>query len=233
MSGYGQFCPVAKAAEILDQRWMLLVVRELVAGSDRFNDIHRGVPRMSRNLLAKRLRQLVAEGLVNRDDVDGTPRYHLTPAGGELLPVVEAMGQWGARWIDSLADDDLDPAFLLWDMARSIDLDALPDGETILELRFPDLDPDVGQWWLLLEADHVDVCQDDHGFDVDVVLESEIRPFVRLWRGELDWDDLLRRSTTALHGPAHLRRQVPDWLELSHFSSVAKPATMLVNNSPG
>jgi hypothetical protein len=131
----------------------------------------------------------------------------------------------GARWIDSLAADDLDPAFLLWDMARSIDHDALPDGETVLELRFPELDADVGQWWLVLEADEVDVCQDDHGFDVDVAVTASIRPFVRMWRGELGWDDLLRGGTMTLRGPGHLRRQVPDWLELSHFSSVDKPTS--------
>lgn len=104
---------------------------------------------MSRNLLAKRLRQLVAEGLVERHEDEGTLRYHLTRAGGELLPVIEALGRWGVRWIDSLTDEDLDPAFLMWDMQRSIDRDALPDGETVPELRFTDLDPEVGRWWLL------------------------------------------------------------------------------------
>lgn len=224
MIGYGQFCPVAKAAELLDQRWMLLVVRELVAGSDRFNDIHRGVPRMSRNLLATRLRQLEAEGLVTRNEEDGIPHYCLTAAGAELLPVIEELGHWGARWIDSLADDDLDPAFLMWDMQRSIDRSALPDGHTVLEITFTDLDPEVGRWWLLLAADDIEVCQDNHGFNVDVTIEAEIRRFVRLWRGDIGWNDVLRGDDLRMHGPAHLRRQVPDWLELSHFSSVEKPA---------
>ena len=224
MSGYGQFCPVAKAAEILDQRWMLLVVRELVAGSDRFNDLHRGVPRMSRNLLSKRLRQLVDEGVVDRDEEDGTPHYRLTAAGQELVPVIEALGEWGVRWIESLTEDDLDPAFLMWDVERRIDRAALPEGTTVLEVRFTDLDPDAGHWWLLLRPDEVELCQDDHGFEVDVAITCEIRPFVRLWRGELGWDDLVRGGTMTLEGPAHLRRQVPDWLELSHFSSVEQPS---------
>lgn len=222
MTTYGQFCPVAKAAELLDQRWMLLVVRELVAGSDRFNDIHRGVPRMSRTLLAKRLRQLVSEGLVERREDDGTPRYHLTNAGDELVPVIEALGEWGVRWIDSLADEDLDPAFLMWDMQRSIDRDALPDGETVLELTFTDLDPEVGRWWLLLRADDVEVCEANHGFDVDVAIEAEIRPFVRLWRGDVGWEAIVRGGNLQLRGPTHLRRQVPDWLTLSHFSTVQR-----------
>ena len=224
MSGYGQFCPVAKAAEVLDQRWMLLVVRELVAGSDRFNDIHRGVPRMSRNLLAKRLRQLTAEGLVERHEEDDVPHYRLTPAGEELREVVEALGTWGARWVNALADDDLDPGFLMLDMQRSIDRDALPEGQTVLELVFTDLDPEIRRWWLLLAHDDVEVCQEDHGFDVDVTIETRMRRFVRLWRGDIGWDDVLRGDDLQLRGPTHLRRQVPDWLELSHFSSVTWPA---------
>lgn len=224
MTGYGQFCPVAKAAEILDQRWMLLVVRELVAGSDRFNDIHRGVPRMSRNLLAKRLRQLVDEGLVERHEEDGVPHYRLTAAGGELRAVIEALGEWGARWVNSLASEDLDPAFLMLDMQRSIDRGALPDGQTVLEVSFTDLDPEIARWWLLLAHDEVEVCTEDHGFDVDVAIEAEIRRFVRLWRGDVGWNDVLRSDHVRIHGPAHLRRQVPDWLELSHFSSVSRPA---------
>ena len=218
MTGYGQFCPVAKAAEVLDQRWMLLVVRELVAGSDRFNDIHRGVPRMSRNLLAKRLRQLVAEGLVERHEEDDVPHYRLTAAGDELQEVIEALGTWGARWISSLADDDLDPVFLLQDMQRRIDRDALPDGQTVLAMVFTDLDPEIGHWWLLLAHDEVEVCQQDHGFDVDVTIETSIRRFVRLWRGDIGWGDALRGDDLQVRGPTHLRRQVPDWLQRSHFS---------------
>ena len=224
VSGYGQFCPVAKAAEILDQRWMLLVVRELLAGSDRFNDIHRGVPRMSRNLLSKRLSQLTAEGLVERHEDDDVPHYRLTGPGRELQSVIEALGTWGARWINSLADDDLDPVFLMRDMQRSIDRDALPEGQTVLELNFTDLDPEIGQWWLLLASDEIDVCQENHGFDVDVIIEARIRRFVRLWRGDIGWNDVLRSDDLRLQGPTHLRRQVPDWLELSHFSSVSRPA---------
>ena len=224
MTGYGQFCPVAKAAELLDQRWMLLVVRELLAGNDRFNEIHRGVPRMSRTLLADRLRQLTGEGLVERREQDGVPHYRLTDAGWALRPVIEALGVWGVRWIDSLVGDDLDPAFLLHDVQRGVDHDALPEGQTVLELVFADLDPEAGHWWLVLSEDDVEVCHDDHGFDVDVTLVSEIRPFVRLWRGDRGWNDLLRSGDLEIHGPTHLRRQVPDWLELSHFSSVDAPA---------
>ena len=228
MSGYGQFCPVAKAAELLDQRWMLLVVRELLAGSDRFNEIHRGVPRMSRSLLSDRLQQLVGEGLVRRRERDGVPHYTLTEAGRDLLPVIEALGWWGARWIDSLADDDLDPAFLLHDVQRGVDLDAVPPGTTVLEIVFSDLDPELGQWWLVLSDEEAEVCQEDHGFDVDVAIAAEIRPFIRLWRGDVGWDEALAGGELRLRGPTHLCRQVPDWLELSHFADVDRaPATAI------
>lgn len=233
MSGYGQFCPVAKAAELLDQRWMLLVVRELLAGTDRFNDIHRGVPRMSRSLLSDRLQQLVDEGLVERRERDGVPRYQLTDAGWDLRPVIEALGWWGARWIDSLADDDLDPAFLLHDMQRGVDRDALPAGTTVLEIVFRDLDPELGQWWLVLSDEEVEVCQEDHGFDVDVTIIAEIRPFIRLWRGNVGWDEVLRGDALRLRGPTHLCRQVPDWLELSHFASVDKAPADAVATARG
>ena len=225
MNSYGQFCPVAKAAEILDQRWMLLVVRELIAGSSRFNDIHRGVPRMSRSLLTRRLKQLVAAGLVRREETATGPEYRLTEAGAELEPVVEALGAWGVRWLDSLADEDLDPAFLLWDMRRSIDRDALPTGQTVLELRFRDLEPeDLRNWWLLLASEEVEVCEENHGFDVDLAISTPIRTFVRLWKGDIGWNDALRGGTMEVHGPERLRRQLPDWLTLSHFSSVSRPA---------
>lgn len=223
LSGYGQFCPVAKAAEVLDQRWMLLVVRELVAGSTHFNELHRGVPRMSRTLLSKRLRQLVDAGVVVRREEEGQgSRYELTEAGQELLPVIEALGEWGVRWVDSLTSEDFDPAFLIWDMQRGVDTDALPEGRTVLELIFPDIEPEVRDWWIVLEREEVDVCDHDPGFGVDVALEAPIREFVRLWRGDLGWSEALRGGAVDLHGPEPLRRQVPSWFGLSHFSDVPR-----------
>src|SRR4051794_6516852 len=130
-SPYRQFCPVAKAMELLDERWTLLVVRELVVGTERFNELRRGLPRMSPTLLSRRLQQLVRAGVVERHE-DGTDvRYVLTDAGRELRPVVEALGAWGTRWIGELGDEDLDPKLLLWDMHRNVDRAALPDGRTV------------------------------------------------------------------------------------------------------
>lgn len=118
MSGYGQFCPVAKAMEVLDERWTLLVIRELMAGSSRFNEIRRGNPRISPALLSKRLTSLERAGLVHRDQGTGQPSYSLTPSGEDLRPIVMALGIWGTRWIGELGDADLDPHLLMWDIKR-------------------------------------------------------------------------------------------------------------------
>src|SRR5690242_14121552 len=146
---YHQFCPVAKAMELLDERWTMLVVRELLLGSRRFNDLRRGVPRMSPTLLSKRLHELTAAGLVERRSTDGEVGYALTAAGEELRPVVEAIGAWGMRWTGRLGDRDLDPKLLLWDMHRSVDAEALPAGRTVLQFSFPELAGRARTWWLV------------------------------------------------------------------------------------
>jgi DNA-binding HxlR family transcriptional regulator len=221
-TGYGQYCPVAKAAELIDQRWTLLVIRELVAGSTRFNDLHRGVPRMSRTLLSKRLRQLVADGFVERCERPDGVTYELTEAGHQFRAVIEALGEWGVRWIDALADEDLDPAFLLWDMQRSVHREALPDRRTVLAITFRELEGELRDWWLVLTRDEVDVCEHDPGFGNDVTLDTELRTFVRVWRGDIDWAEAVRTQRLQVHGATALRRQVPGWFKLSHFSSVPR-----------
>ena len=149
-SSYRQFCPVAKAMELLDERWTLLIVRELVTGSQHFNEVRRGVPRMSPTLLSKRLGQLVRAGVVERQDDAGEVRYVLTPAGRELRPVVEALGIWGTRWIGEIGDEDLDPKLLLWDMHRNIDHDAVPAGRNVVQFTFPDVPASSRHWWLVI-----------------------------------------------------------------------------------
>jgi DNA-binding HxlR family transcriptional regulator len=158
---YGQFCPVAKTMELLDERWTMLLVRELVLGSERFNDLRRGLPRMSPSLLSKRLNQLVRAGLVEKRVEGSEIRYLLTPAGQELSTVVDAVGTWGARWIGELGDRDLDPRLLLWDMRRNVDHTAVPDGRTVLYFRFPEVRGTAGRWWLVLTRGEADLCDQD------------------------------------------------------------------------
>ncbi|MBN4925694.1 transcriptional regulator [Hoyosella rhizosphaerae] len=221
-NGYSQFCPVAKATEILDQRWTVLIIREILAGSSRFNDIHRGVPRMSRTLLSQRLRQLEAESIIVRRETNGGHEYQLTDAGREFWPIIEALGRWGVRWIDSLTDDDLDPAFLLWDMHRSVDTEALPGQRVVLEIHFRDVVSDVQDWWLVLTQNGADVCQHDPGFGVDVTLSAELRALVRVRRGDISWSDAFKRGTLETHGPQELRHAVPRWFRPSPFADVER-----------
>jgi DNA-binding HxlR family transcriptional regulator len=223
MTGYGQHCPVAKAAEVFDQRWTLLVLRELVVGSVRFNDIHRGVPRMSRTLLSKRLTELERVGVVDRRRDEQGPMYVLTEAGEELAPVLGAIGEWGVRWLSSLSEDDLDPVVLLWEMQRGIARDALPEGRTVVALHFPDAIEGLRRWWLVLSRDEVDVCEEDPGFEVDVWVEGSLRTFTRAWRGDLAWGDALGPGGIEMHGRREVCRMLPDAFRHPFFTSVPRP----------
>lgn len=223
MGEYGQFCPVAKAAEVLDERWTLLVVRELVAGSQRFNDLHRGVPRMSRSLLSKRLSDLTRQGLVARHEGDGGPRYELTDAGCELAEVVEVVGRWGIRWMHALGDADLDPTLLIWDMHRRVDTDAVPAGRTVVAVTFLDAADDRSNWWLVLTPAEADVCDTDPGYGEDVAISTTVRTMARVWRGDLGWRDALGSSQIRLHGPTDLQRQIAKWFLLSPWAATPRP----------
>jgi DNA-binding HxlR family transcriptional regulator len=222
-SSYHQFCPVAKAMELLDERWTLLIVRELVTGSQHFNELRRGVPRMSPTLLSKRLHQLVLAGVVDRRADGNDVRYVLTPAGQELRPVVEALGIWGTRWIGQLGDEDLDPKLLLWDMHRNIDHRAVPDGRMVVQFRFSDVPASARLWWLVITSDDADVCDVDPGFPVAVTVTANLRRMVEVWRGDLGWSDALRSSAVEVQGPEALRRALPGWFTLSAFASVPRP----------
>lgn len=225
MTGYGQHCPVAKAAEVFDQRWTLLVLRELVTGSVRFNDIHRGVPRMSRTLLSKRLSELEELGVVDRQRDEQGPMYVLTGAGEELAPVIATIGEWAVRWLSSLSEDDLDPVALLWEMQRGIATDALPAGRTVVELHFPDAGAGLRRWWLVLSPDEVDVCEEDPGFEVDVWVKASLRTFIRAWRGDLRWDDALGPGGVEVHGRRDVCRLLPELFRHPFFSAVPRPDT--------
>jgi DNA-binding HxlR family transcriptional regulator len=222
MTGYGQFCPVAKAMELLDERWTLLVIRELLAGSTHFNELRRGVPRMSPALLSKRLSTLTRAGVVAQHRDGGRTRYELTPAGRELEPVVQALGEWGIRWVPDLGDADLDPHLLLWDIHRNLRLDAVPPGRTVLEFSFSDVPPPAARWWLVVTQDQVDVCESDPGHPVTAALETDLRTLTALWLGNRSWSGEIRRGTVVVRAPSQVRRDVPRWLGMSAFAAVPR-----------
>ena len=161
MSTYGQFCPVAKAMEVLDERWTLLIVREMLLGSRHYNDLRRGVPKMSPALLSKRLRSLERVGVVHREASGGHTTYTLTQAGMELRPLVESLSSWGMRWISDLGDEDLDPHLLMWDIQRTIHVDEWPRTRTTLAVRLSDTDGKPAFWWIVASGDSIEICDFD------------------------------------------------------------------------
>jgi DNA-binding HxlR family transcriptional regulator len=222
-SSYHQFCPVAKAMELLDERWTLLVLRELINGSQRFNDLRRGLPTMSPTLLSKRLQQLVRAGLVTRTANNQEVEYRLTQAGRELDPVVQAIGAWGMRWIGDLGEADLDPQLLLWDLHRNVDLELVPPGRTVVTFRFPDMSAKRRSWWLVLTAEAVDVCDSDPGYEVAGGVTGKLVDLVRIWRGDIAWSQALRSGVVELQGPDRVRRAIPLWFPPSAFAAVPRP----------
>lgn len=212
-TGYGQFCPVAKASEILATRWTPLILRELISGSSGFNEIHRGVPLMSRALLSRRLQELRSAGVVIRDKQGA---YRLTEAGSSLGPIIIAMGVWGQQWIESAADGtDWDAGVLMWGMRRRIDTTALPPGRTVLQFDFSDAPAEMRRWWLLIEDDDVDLCQSDPGFEVDLYITSTVRDMGRVWIGQRTLSTAVDQQEIQMHGRLDLERSLPRWLMLS------------------
>ncbi len=226
-SSYGQFCPVAKAMEVLDERWTLLVVRELLAGSTHFNELRRGNPKMSPALLSKRLRSLERVGVVRRDVEDGRTSYHLTECGMELRPVVEGLGAWGIRWIGQLGENDLDPHLLLWDIRRTVPLDRWPqEKRTVVAFRFTDQPTPTASWWLCVTGEGADVCDYDPGFDVTATVVTTLPAMVAIWRADQSWNDALKAGAVAVEAPTAVRREVPAWLGTMLLGAVPRPVAV-------
>lgn len=219
-ASYFQFCPVAMAAEILCTRWTMVLVRELVAGSTRFNDIRRGVPRMSRTLLAQRLRELEAAGIVERHPVEGTQAvdYLLTDAGKDLLPLVEAFGIWGQKWVESEPSlERLDVSLLMWDMRRNLDPDPLPRRRNVIQFLYPELPEGKRNWWLVIEPDgEVDLCWSDPGFDVDLYVTTDLRTMTAIWMGVATVRE--NRERIEFSGNMEIASAMQSWLGLSPFA---------------
>ncbi|MFW6051713.1 MAG: winged helix-turn-helix transcriptional regulator [Myxococcota bacterium] len=218
---------MAKACEVLAERWTPLLVRELLSGSHRFNDLQRGVPLMSRSLLAKRLRELEDAGIVERRVARGDRRgheYHLTPAGEELRPIIEGLGAWGQRWLVSdVREGDLDASLLMWDIRRNVHLDAVPDRRTVIRIDFPDVSGAEGRWWLIVDEGEADLCMTNPGFEVDLAVAVPLRGLTRYWLGRATWRELVAEGMR-LEGPRWLQRALPRWLGRSGFAKVPHAA---------
>lgn len=220
MVDYGQFCTVARGAEIFGELWTPLVVRELLCGSRRFNDIRRGVPRMSPTLLAQRLRKLEEMGVIERRRGRDGWEYHLTQAGEELRPIVVGIGHWGARWIGSrLKRQQLDAGFLMWDIRRFAQVDKFPAGRrVVIQFQFTDAPRGERLWWLVVENRTADLCRDDPGHEVSVIVESTVRALTEVWTGDSDPDKEIIAGELSVLGAGRRGQVLWRWLGRSMFA---------------
>ena len=227
MNGYSTYCPIAKAAEILTERWTLLLVRDLLLGARHFNDFRRSIPLITPAMLSKRLRTLQEVGVITRvaSDKGGGWEYRLTEAGDELKPFVEAAGAWGQRWARSkLPRGDLHPSTLIWDIHRFLKTEHLPVRRTVLNIEFTDLRA-MGQWWLVAQGPEVDVCLDDPGYEVNVWMVCTLLTLTQVFMGDLSIASAHATGKLKSTGDGQLIRNMPRWLGLMPFSNVKSSMT--------
>jgi len=213
MKSYGQYCPMAMAVEILGDRWTLLIVRDMLRGNHRFNDLARGLPGISRALLSQRLRQLERQGIIERRAGDGerSSEYHLTAAGNDLQPLAAAFIAWGTRWaFDEPQPVHLDPVLLLWWIRGVVQRDRLPPQRVVVQFDFRGAHELT--MWLVLERHDVSVCLTHPGFDVDLLLTADLATLYRVWGRRETFAGALRSGLVSLDGPPGLVRGFSGWL---------------------
>lgn len=220
---YGQFCPVAKAAEVLGDKWSLLIVRELLMGGNRFNVLQRGLSNISPTILTKRLNELVDEGIVIKKKIQGQKgfEYYLTECGQELFPILEQLGTWGMRWArGGMPESDLDAELLLLYMERSLITEKLPGNENVIRFRFTDI-KEFNNWWLLVKNDEVDACIHDPGKDVDVYITTDLRTMIEAWMGDVTYKKAINDGRMTVVGPPALTKNIASWIKGSIFEGIA------------
>lgn len=216
--GYGQYCPITRAVEVLGERWTVLIVRDLLCGATRFNELARGNPRLSRSLLSKRLRQLEAAGIV--DHVED--QYLLTEAGEDLRPLVMGLGEWGAKWqFGDPRESELDPELLMWWVHTRLDFSVLPDRRFVLEFRFRD---EPRRFWVLRDSEGPSICLHDPGFGVDATVTSDLSTMYRVWLGKLELRSAIRTGAVELLGDHGVTRRLPQVMQLSPIASASRPS---------
>lgn len=222
MKGYGQFCPVAKAAEVFTERWTPLIVRELMCGSHRFNELRRGNPLMSPSMLSQRLKQLERAGVVERRaaaDGSNATEYFLTPAGESLGPIVIQLGRWGMKYARSqLTPEDYDPALLMWDMKRRVDAGRFPARRSVVWFEFCDAAAKSRYWFLIVDGGEADICLKDPGHDVDLKVQSTCKIMADIWMGDMKPSRAMREGLLEVTGNAKLKRSMDSWLGYSVFA---------------
>ncbi|WP_421856874.1 winged helix-turn-helix transcriptional regulator [Oricola sp.] len=223
MKSYGQFCPVAKAAELFCERWTPLIIRDLAAGATRFSELRRGVPLMSQTMLSRRLKQLEAEGIVERrfDDGARAARYYLTEQGREFTPMIEMLGIWGQRWSRrELIDEEVDLGLLVWSIERSVRADALGPERAVVRIDFIDQPAGKRVFWFVNENGACEMCMHDPGYEIDLYLEFTLRDAIYVIRGDLPLDRAVADGRLDVTGDTPMRARLRDWLNLSPLSAI-------------
>lgn len=215
MKGYGQYCPLALAAELLCQRWTILVISRLVDGFTQFNEIHRGVPLISPSMLSQRLSELEAEGIVRKKKLKKGYSYHVTEAGQALTGIIDSMAIWGQQWARDNVMEDLDLAFLAWSMHLRVDKEAFPAGRTVVEFDFTETPKESWRFWLVNTHEEVEMCLKHPGYETDLLVTSDLRVFVEAWRGFRSLEEEISARRIKLTGPRNLKEAFPNWLLLS------------------
>jgi DNA-binding HxlR family transcriptional regulator len=219
MKTYGQFCPLALTSEIVGERWTMLVLRELLCGATRFNEIHRGVPRMSPTLLAQRLRALERAGIVTR----ASSGYRLTEAGAELGQVIEGLAVWGKTWLPAtLSADEADPDLIMWDMHRRMDRERMPATRTVIRFDFSDQPEPKRLRWIVGDRAEVELCIVDPGYEIDLYVETDSRTLTWVWYGDIPLAEAIADDLIVLDGPRRLREAFPRWLLLNPLAPIPR-----------
>ncbi|MBC8280095.1 MAG: helix-turn-helix transcriptional regulator [Chloroflexi bacterium] len=226
MKTYGQFCPIAKASEIFAERWTPLIIRELLMGSRKFSELELGMAHIPRSLLTKRLRSLEDAGVLIRKTEGNSkrPEYHLTEAGAELFDIVKGLGDWGQKWVNhDIKAEDVDPALLVWDMHRRVNIDLLPPERVVVQMNFRG--DGSGEFWLVLERPEPSVCMIDPELDVDLFVTSDTIAIHKVWMGMASLADCVENGLIEIDGLTAHADAFPRWFKLSHFSGI-KPAAI-------
>jgi DNA-binding HxlR family transcriptional regulator len=221
MKGYSQFCPVAKGAEIFNERWTPLIIREMMCGSRRFNDLKRGNPMMSPSLLSQLLKFLEEAGVVEKKVGKGeSVEYSLTESGRDLGEVVTRLGLWGLKWARSrLTEDDYDPQLLMWDIRRRIDTSAFPARRVVISFMFRDMPSNRRAYWLVVDRGEVDLCIKFPGFDIDLAFITTSKAMADVWMGYSTMKKEIRNGTLTLEGGGGLKKNIDGWFSYSLFSN--------------